>query len=68
MIITVICSIPKSINLLVVMLSNEHFCSKVTILFTSPLSHLLSNNQSLFLAQGNIFYQNFPLFSHRLSI
>lgn len=29
-IITVICTIPKSINLLVAVLGNEHFCSKVT--------------------------------------
>lgn len=32
-ILTIICSIPKSINLLVAVLGNEPFCSKVTILF-----------------------------------
>lgn len=32
-IITVICTIPKSINLLVAKIGNEHPCSKVTILF-----------------------------------
>lgn len=32
-IIAVICTIPKSINLLVAVLGNERSCSKVTILF-----------------------------------
>lgn len=32
-IITIIYTIPKSINLLVAVLGNEHFCSKVTISF-----------------------------------